>query len=62
MLTRIESALLLRLQTLNEPTIEPLVEPVTRVDVPAAEGVTFPNITYAVAIMLSNLPLVEMCY
>ena len=49
------------MQTLNEPTIEPLVEPVTRVDVPAAEGVTFPNITYAVAIMLSNLPLVEMC-
>lgn len=34
-----------RLQTLNEPTTEPLVEPVTRVDVPAAEGVAEPRIT-----------------
>ena len=53
MLTRTVSLDELRLHTLKEPTIEPLVEPVTRVEVPAAEGVTFPSTTYAVAITLS---------
>ena len=53
MLTRTVSLDELRLHTLKEPTMEPLVEPVTRVEVPAAEGVTFPSTTYAVAITLS---------
>ena len=46
-----------RLQALNDTTIEPLVEPVTNVEDAAAPGVTFPSTTYAVAIMLSLLPL-----
>jgi len=53
MLIRIESLVPPLLQALKEPTIEPLVDPVTRVEVPVADGVTFPSTTYAVAIMLS---------
>ena len=60
MLTRIASVEPDLLQTVKEPTIEPLVEPVTNVDVPAAEGVACPRITYAVAIMLSSLQPVGM--
>jgi len=61
MLTRIASVDPLRLQTVNDPTIEPLVEPVTNVDDEAADGVACPRITYAVAIMLLSLQLVGMC-
>jgi len=61
MLTRIVSLLALVLQAVNDPTIEPLVEPVTNVDDEAAPGVACPRITYAVAIMLLSLQLVGMC-
>jgi len=61
MLTRIVSLLALVLQAVNDPTIEPLVEPVTNVDDEAADGVACPRITYAVAIMLLSLQLVGMC-
>jgi len=55
MLTRIVSLAALVLQAVNEPTTVPLVEPVTNVDDEAAEGVAWPKITYAVAIMRLSL-------
>ena len=54
MLTRIVSLDELRLHTLKELTMEPLVDPVTRVEVPAAVGVAEPRITYDAAILHST--------
>ena len=46
MLTRMLSVDPPLLQTLNEATTDPLVDPVTKVELPAAEGVADPRITY----------------
>ena len=46
-----------RLQTLNEPTTEPLVEPVTRVEVFPADGVAEPRITYTVIYIPPNIKI-----
>ena len=49
-MTGVQTCALPILQALNDTTIEPLVEPVTNVEEPAAAGVTLPSTTYAVAI------------
>ena len=55
--TRIASVEPPRLQTLKEATIEPLADPVTSVDVPAAVGVAEPRITYDAIYIPPNIKI-----